>query len=342
MKTIQKLTLIMVFSLAIGSGAIAQDQKKFNIYLNMDRNGKSITIDTTFTSREDMQDFLQSQGFETSETIDLPELPDLNDLSDMKEISIDIDAIDFSPEKKAEIKEAMEMAKKEMEKASEEMKIHQGEMEKHKGEMEKARKEMKMMKIEIDENGNGSPKKVIIHSTADGDTKTWTTDDDVIINLNDQSDTFEYKYKIIQLKDDKNTGDGKKMRTIRKVEVIDEKNKESEESTGELKSNDREQLPPAPEPKNDSEASHKLAASDFKIYPNPTQGKITVSFKTEKDGPVSVKLLDANGKVVVDDEVLVNNGIFNAEYNIEGNARGTYLLQLKQGDQWRHEKIVMK
>jgi len=62
----------------------------------------------------------------------------------------------------------------------------------------------------------------------------------------------------------------------------------------------------------------------------------------EHSGSIQVRLLDAAGKVLVDEMVAIPDGYFNKEYSIENKAKGTYLLQLKQGDKWRHEKIVVK
>ncbi len=331
MKTIQTVTLAAVLSIALGSGANAQEQKKIHIYLDMEKNGDQSIIDTSFTTHEELENYLKSKGLETPKAIDVA---DVEDVAEMKEIIINIDDMDFSPQKKAELKAEMEKAKKEMKKAVKEMEIHKGEMEKHQKEMENAHKELKMMKIEINESENGSPKKIIILSSGDGEKQTWNTDEDIIIHLDEKSNNYDYK--IIRLNDNENSAEEQKVKVIRKVEKVNDS--VIEESNSEIKSNDE-----VPSEKNpETKTNYQLTTSDFKIFPNPTQGKITVSFRTEKDGPVSVKLLDANGRVVVDEEVQVLNGFFSAEYNIEGKAKGIYLLQLKQGEDWRHEKIVMK
>jgi len=62
----------------------------------------------------------------------------------------------------------------------------------------------------------------------------------------------------------------------------------------------------------------------------------------KKDEPISMKFPDAIGKIVLDEEVQVQNGYFSDEYNIEGKAKGTYLLLLNRRHKWRHEKIVMQ
>ena len=85
-----------------------------------------------------------------------------------------------------------------------------------------------------------------------------------------------------------------------------------------------------------------LDLNDFKIYPNPADNQLNVSFSIDTPGPVEIKILDGIGRVVVEDSFTTDSGYVNREYNIEGKAKGTYLLQIRQGDKWKHEKIILK
>jgi len=127
-----------------------------------------------------------------------------------------------------------------------------------------------------------------------------------------------------------------KFRRTDKVENL-KKNEQTQTESEPLAIVNEEKTTPAT-----NAASYELKVSDFKLYPNPTAGQIAISFKVETKGTIHIRLLDTSGKLVIEDEVDIQDGIFNKEYSIEGKSRGTYLLQIKQGDQWRHEKVVLK
>ncbi len=330
MKIIHQLKMASVLSVALATGAFAQDQKKFNIYLNIDKNGDQVTIDTSFATREEMESFMKSEGYDVPEMSELPELSDLKDQPGMKQVIIDIDDSQFSKEDKAKMRAEMQI---EMEKAQLEMQKANKEMKKADTEKQKAEQEMRKVKIEISEEDNGDGKKLMLRKS---ESKDGGGEEVTVIPPGQVTESSDGKFKIIRI--ESKDGDQKNIRVIHKS-VSDVQTE---------KQLDRKVVAPVEmeeKPAHENKVSddfHVLNAADFKIYPNPTQGKINVSFRVENDGPVEVKLLDASGKQLIDEEVTVSNGVFNKEYNIEGHSRGTYLLQLRQGNQWRHEKIVMR
>ncbi len=373
MKTKGTLMLLLI---CLATGVIAQEAKKFRIKINTVENGKETNIDTSFSSREDMEAFMADNGFRT-EMPELPELPalpelpripDLPELPDMEKIIIELDDTILSDQEKAELKKEMEAAKQEMLKAKKEMKINHVEWEKSRKEMEKSREELERNKeemkkinkevrmIRIDVNDNEVAQKEFNFVMNNDELISGDENYKVILHNCDEG-AIGYKFMIdgtsgenagkkciVAVYCDSTMEGNDKVKVIRKIKVTGEPAEEmkmrSPLNTTEPEITEVVSVPTnAPKRTTDS---HELAANDFRLYPNPTEGKITVSFRTEQEGPIEVKLLDTSGRVLVDETVEAPGGFFNKDYSIESGARGTYLLQLRQGEQWRHEKIVVK
>lgn len=349
MKTKIQFALMAVLALTISASAYAQNKKKYSIYIDMNKNGKEITIDTSFASREEMEAFMKSNGFEVPAVPPppavpavpgvpavppVPPVPPIPDNGNMKQIMIEIDDVDFSSEGRAEVEKAMQKAEKEMRKARSEMKIS-------KKEMDQLQEEMKNMQIEIERSGDNGNKVIIREfndekSSGDGERKM------MFINIEDE-DTGNGQVRVIRMNCDTLVKGDKEFTFIRKVKETGAKQEEAIlEDVAQTPVvaevvNVEEKSAPSSEP-----ADYQLRVSDFKLYPNPTAGKLNISFQSESSGKTQIRLLDGSGKVVIEDVVDVQNGFFSKEYSIEGKSRGTYLLQIKQGDKWKHEKVVLK
>lgn len=345
MKTKIQFVLMAVLALTVSATAIAQNKKKYSIYLDMNKNGKQITIDTSFASREEMEAFMKSNGFEVPAVPPVPPVPPVPGVpavpppptpsdDNMKEVIIEIDDADFSMNENKEMEKAMQRAEKEMRKARSEMKISQKKME-------QLKEEMKNLQIEIERSGENGNNVIIRElndeqSSGDGERKM------MFINIEDE-DTGDGQVRVIRMNCDTLQKGEKEFTFIRKVKEPGAKQTDMilEETLDEPAVvetvNSEEKASPTSDP-----SDYQLNVSDFKLYPNPTAGKLNISFRSETSGKTQIKLLDGTGKVVLEDVVDVKTGLFSKEYSIEGKSRGTYLLQIKQGDKWRHEKVVLK
>jgi hypothetical protein len=155
-KTILIALLVPVLIAGITSDLSAQDKKKkYSIYMNYKKDGKKISIDTTFNSREDMESFMKSHDIDLPAVPPIPPMPDkvtapeppaLPELPEMPDISIYIDQQDLTEEQKAEIKAEMENVKKEMRKAKK-------EIENAKVKIKRSRPEIKSYE-RVRKNGN--------------------------------------------------------------------------------------------------------------------------------------------------------------------------------------------
>src|SRR6187402_1442587 len=128
MKT--RLSLTGLFMLLMLNGATAQKKENFKIYLDMEKNGKKVIVDTSFATREDMESYMESMGFNTElpepptppAPPELPQLPRIPELPDVEKIMIEVEKANLSEKEKDEIKQELNDAKIEMEKARKEMK----------------------------------------------------------------------------------------------------------------------------------------------------------------------------------------------------------------------------
>ena len=74
-----------------------------------------------------------------------------------------------------------------------------------------------------------------------------------------------------------------------------------------------------------------LELEDAQVYPNPTDGIFSFSFKTAP-GPLAVTVTDVNGKIVYRDLNDNDSGSYSKEINIKDLPQGNYILGVLQGE----------
>lgn len=89
-------------------------------------------------------------------------------------------------------------------------------------------------------------------------------------------------------------------------------------------------------------ADNQLTPEEIELFPNPSDGVVTVKFKLSAQGAVTVTILDINGKELYRDEVKDFNGSYSHDFDLSRQAQGTYLLSIQQGDKVMSEKILRK
>ncbi|HQW05131.1 MAG TPA: T9SS type A sorting domain-containing protein [Flavobacteriales bacterium] len=76
----------------------------------------------------------------------------------------------------------------------------------------------------------------------------------------------------------------------------------------------------------------ELAKSEFKVYPNPTQGVLQIELGSKVTGPVQLRVLDMSGRTVLNQPLLMNGGTRNS-VDMRGLQSGNYMVQLTTS-QW--------
>ena len=86
--------------------------------------------------------------------------------------------------------------------------------------------------------------------------------------------------------------------------------------------------------------SRDLNLNDFKVYPNPSSGPVTVEFKADSQ-PLIVTLLDLNGRQLFREEMNAFNGEYQQQFDLSAYAKGTVIIQVVQGGKVFTERVVV-
>ncbi|MEL6988443.1 MAG: PDZ domain-containing protein, partial [Bacteroidota bacterium] len=82
-----------------------------------------------------------------------------------------------------------------------------------------------------------------------------------------------------------------------------------------------------------------LVLEDFSVFPNPTEGPVTISFRGESV-PTEITLTDVNGRQVYQDKLQKFDGIYNNEINLNRIPSGNLFLTVTQGEKIFTETII--
>jgi putative heme degradation protein len=84
------------------------------------------------------------------------------------------------------------------------------------------------------------------------------------------------------------------------------------------------------------------STSALRVYPNPASRKFTVEYQSAVAGEAQMRLFDASGKVIHEQDVKVKSGTNSYEVMLKSQpASSTYILQMVQGDEVNTRKIVI-
>lgn len=245
----------------------------------------------------------------------------------------------------------------------EKMKDYELQMENHYKDMQKkepAKKNKTMKKMQwIDDKDkdNKNLKHVFFISPKSADDNNNFYSCRIVLG-DDSADGYTYNYKTngdvdyapltsgsqVMVFNDGNTQRNKTRKIIRKIVI----NKTGEEIDNELNKTEETATEnnalPAKELKtqNDNYNSYALDAKNLSFSPNPNEGKFNLSFSVPSNGKLEVAILNLSGQKVFDDVIENFTGEYNREIDISNHSKGTYLLQIRQGDQWLHKKFVVK
>jgi len=78
------------------------------------------------------------------------------------------------------------------------------------------------------------------------------------------------------------------------------------------------------------------------VYPNPADELITVAFAVTDAGPCVIKLLDMLGRTIRNEDLKAVNGDNTYVMNLEGIAKGQYMITLQKDDDVFKAKIVVE
>ena len=80
----------------------------------------------------------------------------------------------------------------------------------------------------------------------------------------------------------------------------------------------------------------------FNIYPNPAESFVTVSFSAMNEGTYNINLIDMTGRIVKSEIGKATNGENSHIMNLDGVAKGMYMILLQKGDDLFKSKLVVE
>ena len=81
--------------------------------------------------------------------------------------------------------------------------------------------------------------------------------------------------------------------------------------------------------------------TSFVVYPNPAHGQFNVSFNAEEAHQSRITLMDASGRIIIDQNVEAASGENNYNFDVTNVASGIYLLQLQSQNSIEKTKIII-
>ncbi|MBK7409167.1 MAG: T9SS type A sorting domain-containing protein [Saprospirales bacterium] len=93
-----------------------------------------------------------------------------------------------------------------------------------------------------------------------------------------------------------------------------------------------------------SSAKDQGIVDQLRIFPNPNEGRFTVQIVASRAGnePVQLRLVNALGQVLMQQEYFLLNGALVIPVEQEGLAAGFYWLEIQLGDQKVGKKIAVE
>lgn len=89
-----------------------------------------------------------------------------------------------------------------------------------------------------------------------------------------------------------------------------------------------------------SAADRGLKLDNFRAYPNPSQGQVTVEFRSEPL-PTVVSLLDISGRQLFREELNAFNGQYFQQFDLSEYAKGNIVIHVQQGEKVFTEQIIV-
>ena len=77
------------------------------------------------------------------------------------------------------------------------------------------------------------------------------------------------------------------------------------------------------------------------LYPNPGNGVFKVVVENNQAADMQVRIFNAVGQLVQASE-MVKAAVWEKSMNLEGQAKGTYFVQIKVGDQIVYKKYMLQ
>jgi len=89
-------------------------------------------------------------------------------------------------------------------------------------------------------------------------------------------------------------------------------------------------------------AEEETSSTTFNVYPNPANDIVTITFSAMEEGAYNIKLIDMVGRIVKSETINANSGDNTYIMNLDGIAKGVYMIILQKGDNISKGKLVVE
>ena len=87
----------------------------------------------------------------------------------------------------------------------------------------------------------------------------------------------------------------------------------------------------------------KNTISELAAYPNPTHGKITLSFNSNQNARYLLRIVDVIGNVLISKDLTVFEGVYSREIDLENVSAGLYFISIQsEGSETQTLRIVVE
>jgi hypothetical protein len=95
------------------------------------------------------------------------------------------------------------------------------------------------------------------------------------------------------------------------------------------------------EHKRKAETGSSLNLKNFKLYPNPSQGRFKISLELSEPKPARLIITkgSGNGTTIMEEEIKDPSHPFEKEFDLSGQERGLYILTIQQGQKYESKKV---
>lgn len=103
-----------------------------------------------------------------------------------------------------------------------------------------------------------------------------------------------------------------------------------------------ENVNPDAEAQSETKKVREEGSTRINVFPNPSEGKVTIRLEQSEKAKTSLEISDMNGKVVFREHPGKFSGTYEKEVDLKKFGSGTYLLTITQGTDVHTNKIVVK
>ncbi len=86
---------------------------------------------------------------------------------------------------------------------------------------------------------------------------------------------------------------------------------------------------------------NKLSDQNISIYPNPSNGRFTLSLDDINEKEFDLTVTDITGKEIFSDHIINNSSSLEKEYNLENLPKGAYLLMIRDNVSVVQKKLII-